>query len=200
MKRLFLSLIVFSIILFIFSLLVETDFTLYTGSAAIHMGIFSVALFFLWKKDVRTTLDSIGFPGDLKNNIVYPVMGLGAIFVALLILGIVATLLGFNDQQEVFDKVNELPLFILAFAVIAAPISEELFFRAFLVPRLGALISSLIFGAVHFAYGSVVEVTGAFIIGFILAVILQKSKSITPCLIIHITYNLLAIIVMRLLI
>jgi membrane protease YdiL (CAAX protease family) len=154
-------------------------------------------LYLLWKKDLRSTLEALDFPGDIKRNVVLSVAGFAMIFVVLFLLGIAAQIAGFADQEAVYDKVNELPLFILAFAILAAPVSEELFFRAMLVPRIGVVFSSVLFGMMHFAYGSVVEVAGAALIGLILAIIYKASKSITPCLIIHILYNLISVIVMR---
>ncbi len=198
MKRLFLYTLAVSALVFIFSVLVHTDFTLYLSSGAIHLGILSAALFFLWKKDIRTTFASIGFPGSLKKNIIYSVGGLLLVFITLFILAVVTTYLGLNDQEKILEKVGDLPFYILVFAVVFAPLTEELFFRAFLVQRIGVLYSSLVFGIFHLSYGSVSEIIGAFFIGLIFAVIFKKSKSITPCLVIHTVYNLLAIIAMRL--
>lgn len=197
MKDLLLSLVLLSILVFVISLLLQSEISSLMASGALHVALFSSASFFLWKGDLKQTLEGIGFPGDFKRSIMLSVAGMGAIFVILLALGIAAMVFGFNDQQAIYDKVADLPLFLLVFAVLAAPVSEELFFRALLVPRLGVLPSSAIFGLVHFSYGSIVEMMGAFLIGLILAAIFRSSKSITPCLMVHVGYNLLAIIVMR---
>ncbi|MBU0532620.1 CPBP family intramembrane metalloprotease [Candidatus Micrarchaeota archaeon] len=205
MKSFFLFLFLFSILVFALSLFAPEDLILYISAAAIHVGLLSISLYFLWKSDLGTTLSSIGFPGKLKTTFIFSVLGLLSIFAILFIIGIMSIVLGFNDQQKITEKVADLPVSILLFAVIAAPVSEEFFFRAFLVKKIssiinpwaGILISSILFGLVHFSYGSIMEIVGAFTIGTILAVIFHKSKSITPCLAIHIFYNLLAIIVMR---
>jgi membrane protease YdiL (CAAX protease family) len=207
MKSLFLFLFFFSILVFALSLFAPEDLILYISAAAIHVGLFSISMYYLWKSDLRSTLSSIGFPGKLKTTFIFSVLGLLSIFAILFILGVLSIVLGFNDQQKITEKVADLPISILVFAVIVAPISEELFFRAFLVKKIssiinpwaGILISSVLFGLVHFSYGSIMEIAGAFVIGAILAVVFYKSKSITPCLSIHIFYNLLAILVMRLL-
>jgi membrane protease YdiL (CAAX protease family) len=195
MKRLFLALLAVSIISFALFLLFMRESYLYDG--ALHLGIFSLAMYFLWQKDLPTTLNSLGFPGGLKNNVLYTIGGLLAIFLLVFALSMAALVLGFNDQAKVTQKIAGLPLYVLAMAVIFAPISEELLFRALLVPRVGIVLSSLIFGSLHLAYGSVVEVVGVALVGIILALAFRFSKSITPCILIHMIYNFLSIAAMR---
>jgi len=180
--------------------MVNTDYYSYIASAAIHLGLFSIALFFLWKKDFMETLTGIGFPGDTKKTIIYTVVGLFVVFATLVVFDFVATVVGFNDQAKIVEKVFSLPWYILLFAIFLAPISEELFFRALLVPRIGIVFSSIAFGLVHVAYGSTVELVGAALIGVILGFVFKLSRSITPCLLIHIIYNLISVTIMRLLV
>jgi membrane protease YdiL (CAAX protease family) len=175
-----------------------TDNYLYFGAGSIHLGLFSAAMYFLWKKDIRTTLKQLDFPGDILRNVILSIAGFIMVIMVLLVLGVAAQLGGFSDEEAVYEKVAELPLWVLAFAIFLAPVSEELFFRVLLVPRLGVVVSSVLFGMMHFAYGSVVEMVGAAMIGMVLAVMYKISKSITPILLIHIVYNLISIIVMRL--
>lgn len=206
MRRIFLFVAVISILSFLTVMACETitgdwcsfisDNSLYFGSGAIHLTLLSLALFFLWKRDLRSMLDSLGFPGEPKKVLLYTVASLIAIFSVLLVVSLAALYLGFNDQDKVADKINTLPLFVLAFAAFGAPVTEELFFRGFLTSRLGVFGSSVLFGAMHLAYGSTVEIIGAFLIGIVLALTFRLSKSITPCILAHMGYNVLAIIVM----
>jgi len=170
----------------------------YMASGAIHLGLFSIAMLFLWRGDISKTFSDLEIPGNLKKNLLYSLLGIGAIFFFLFLFSFAAVALGINDEQLVAEKVASLPIYVLAFAILVAPISEELFFRALLVPRIGMVFSSVFFGLVHFAYGSVVEILGAMLIGLILAGIFRSSRSITPCILIHMTYNLISIAVMRL--
>ncbi len=195
MKRLFLVLLAVSIISFGLFLLFMKESYLYDG--ALHLGMLSFALYFLWRKDLTTTLKAMGFPGSLKNNVLYTIGGLVAVFALVFMIGIAALLLGVNDEAKVTQKVAGLPLYVLALAVIFAPISEELLFRALLVPRIGVVLSSLVFGGLHLAYGSVVEVVGVAMVGLVLALVFRFSKSITPCMLIHLIYNFLSIAAMR---
>jgi len=206
MRLIFLSVSVISILAFLIVMACEgisgdwcsliSENSLILGSGAIHLTLLSLGLFFLWKKDLRSMLDSLGFPGEPKKVLLYTVASLIAIFSVLLIVGVLSLYFGFNDQEKVSEKINTLPIFVLAFAVFGAPITEELFFRGFLAGRFGVVISSLLFGFMHLAYGSTVEVIGAFLIGIVLALTFRLSKSITPCILAHMGYNTLAIIVM----
>ncbi|MEW6722738.1 MAG: type II CAAX endopeptidase family protein [Candidatus Micrarchaeota archaeon] len=218
MKRIFLFSSLAGIFLFLIVLLCQfpqckpiTDLSLYLGSAAIHVTILSLAMFFLWKGDLKSTLASVGFPGTLKGAILYTAACLMAIFAMLFVLGAIAIAAGVNDQQKITDKIAGLPLIVLLFAAIGAPITEELFFRGFLVtaserhllslpkplPALAAIVlSSVVFGLVHLSYGSIVEVIGTFSVGLILGATFRLSKSVTPCILAHMAYNSLALIVM----
>jgi membrane protease YdiL (CAAX protease family) len=103
--------------------------------------------------------------------------------------------LGLNDlnlvSQSLERSMNLLPLFF--WVVILRVISEEIFFRGFLVTKFGALPSSIIFAAFHYGYGSIAEVIGAFILGYILAKAFQLNKNLYPNIITHALYNAMAL-------
>ncbi len=209
MKSLFLVLSLLSFFLFLCVLIcapysgicepINSNYVL-LAAIGIHLGLLSIALYFLWSGSIKATFAKIGISKDLKSHIFYSLVGLLSLFLLLLVLGFFSSLLGFNDQERVSEKVSDLPFMLLVFAIVLAPLSEEFFFRAFLVPRFGVLISAFLFGIAHFTYGSIVEVLGAFVIGFLLGSIFKKSKSIVPCIIIHMTYNLISIIAIKFLV
>ncbi len=193
-KRIFLAIFVLSILSFFLLLLTIRETYLY--EAPVHIGLFSAAMFFLWKKDLRTTLRSLGIPGNLKKNILYTVGGFFAIIFSLYIVGYLLLYFDVNDQTAVVEIVQGLPLYVLVLAVLFAPFSEELFFRAFLVPRIGVLGSSVVFALLHLSYSSISELSGAFVIGLILALIYKYSKSVIPPIMIHMAFNFIAVGVM----
>ncbi len=208
MKSFFLALALVSIAVFLASAFCgmagpalcapAADFAAYAGSAAIHAGLLSLALYFLWAGDLRSTLASVGFPGSIKDGLFYGAMTMGAMLLALMLFGIAAIALNFNDQHKVSEKIVALPPLILAFAILGAPFTEELFFRGYLAMRFGIIPSSVLFGLMHFAYGSVVEVAGAFIIGLVLASSMRLTKSVTPAILAHMAYNALSITIITL--
>lgn len=161
----------------------------------LHIAIFSLAMFFLFQKDLTTTLNKIALPGDIKKNAMYGFLG----FLLLIVAGAIAILIlnllfNVSDEANVFGKISELPQYVILFAIIAAPFSEEIFFRAFLTERFGIIVSSILFAVSHVAYGSIVELVGAFVLGLMLALIFKRTKSVTPGIIAHLLYNLLALV------
>lgn len=195
-RNFFLLLLIISIFSFAVFLLYFKETNLH--QAALHLGIFSIAMYFLWNNNLKTTLKEIGFPGSFWATAKYFVLGLILVFAALLALGLISLYLGMNDQQKVAEKITGLPIYVLFLAVLVAPITEELLFRGYLTRKYGILPSSIAFGLLHFAYGSSVEIAGTFLIGMILAFIFMKSKSITPCILIHMAYNAFSISVLLL--
>lgn len=106
-------------------------------------------------------------------------------------------------MAEQFKSLAHDPWGILAM-VIVAPITEELLFREAIISSLlrhnlhrwqAVLISSLVFGIVHF---NPVQVVFAFFIGIILGTIFVKTGRALVTSIIHIINNALAAIEMRL--
>lgn len=71
---------------------------------------------------------------------------------------------------------------------------EEFFFRAFLTDIFGIWISTFFFALLHFGYGSVFEMIGAFLLGLILAYTWKKTKNFYIVFIGHLIYNVVAII------
>jgi membrane protease YdiL (CAAX protease family) len=95
------------------------------------------------------------------------------------------------------DKSTALAIVTGIFVVGVAPPVEEFFFRGFLYQSLrnrigiwgGAALSGLIFGAIHFKPDFLVPLA---MLGFILALLFEKSGSLWPCILLHSIYNGLA--------
>jgi uncharacterized protein len=83
--------------------------------------------------------------------------------------------------------------------IIVAPVAEEVFFRGFLYQAFrnsfgvlpGALLSALIFGAIHFEFFKLVQLA---ILGVILALLFEKTRSLWSPIILHAVNNTLAYI------
>ena len=196
MKKAFLFLFLFSLILFAASAMFFKETFLHV--IALHLAIFSISLYFLFEKDFETTFKKLGITGiNLKEILLYTVKGtIGVIFLTI-ILSLALNYLHLNDREKVVEVANMLPPYILIFAIVFAPITEELFFRAFLVDRFGVSVSSIIFALSHIAYGSISEILAAFFIGYIFALIYKSSKSVLPTIFIHFLFNLGSIVLMR---
>lgn len=88
----------------------------------------------------------------------------------------------------------------LVLAGVVAPVTEELFFRGFLFGGLrrplgliGAMfVSGLIFSVVHLQPATILPI---FALGCLLAFLYEISKSLVPVIIMHATYNTIALVV-----
>lgn len=132
--------------------------------------------------------------------------------------------LGYLDTASVEEKILSLPLPALIAAFTLAPLAEEALFRGYLFRKIseialtgrqdasparvagagslsgafpsaaGAILSSLLFAAAHFSYGSVAELGVAFSIGMVFCHFTLKSKSLVPAVLAHASFNLLSIL------
>ncbi len=158
----------------------------------LHISLLSLAIYFLW--DERAQL--IQGCGSMKKRVAYGFLIFFILLAAAFAANIIIYFTGFADQLKVQQVVSGLPIYIVLLTFTLGPFSEELFFRALLVPRVGVPLSTILFMATHFAYGSISELAGAFFLGFVLANAYYYLKDPLPCIIAHGLFNLLAIIIM----
>ena len=172
--------------LLLFSLIYPLE---YCSTIYLHLCLLSLSLFLLPK--IKINLEKI------KQGLVY---GIGA-YVLLLVFSIsinlVLTFLGWNDAGAVMEILDSLPLYILLFAIFFAPISEEFLFRRLLTPKIGIILSSIVFSLFHFSYGSIAELFGTFGLGLVLAWIYMRKKNILIPIIAHLLFNLTSILLAR---
>ncbi|MFT5254514.1 MAG: membrane protease YdiL (CAAX protease family) [Flavobacteriales bacterium] len=131
---------------------------------------------------------------------------MGTLVLIMLVVSIIFRLTGSDIESEKMDEIliffkNNLPLIL--FTSITAGVTEELFFRGYLIPRLeilfkntylAILISSILFGLIHYSYGTLIQIIAPFFIGIILALHYQKHRNITIIIICHFLWNLLVLL------
>lgn len=86
------------------------------------------------------------------------------------------------------------PFWYLLVIAVFAPISEEVFFRGFLVPRIGIFWSSMLFASLHAGYCSWAELLATFVFGLVAGYVLKKTKSLYPSITAHILLNTINLI------
>jgi membrane protease YdiL (CAAX protease family) len=130
-----------------------------------------------------------------------------AAFVAYLVLTSIYTVLVDPPSEQLptgLDKADENLLLAIAtgmLLVVVAPFAEEMFFRGFLYQAFrnsfgvlpGALLSAVIFGAIHFEFFKLVQLA---ILGVILALLFEKTQSLWPPIMLHAVNNALAFAVL----
>jgi membrane protease YdiL (CAAX protease family) len=81
-----------------------------------------------------------------------------------------------------------------AFAIgITAAIGEESFFRGAYLPRMGLLLSALLFASFHVQYFVSIATLLIFVIGLVLGVLRQRT-TLAVCILVHFLYNFTSVL------
>ncbi len=166
-----------------------------------------IPVYYFRNYSTKDLIEKLGFNGSILRALFYSIALLVPLFVLYVTLVVIAFFLGLNDSQMVVDKVLELPLYLMFYAVLVAPFVEEIFFRSFLVKfinnklnsvLLSSFLATLLFSLAHISYGSVFELLGTFFMGYALYVSFRISKDIKVAIIIHMIINFLSLTLMHL--
>lgn len=133
-----------------------------------------------------------------------------AISICAVIINAVLSLAGIHQQSA---RLKDMVLYmrahrvLLIFTCLTAGIMEELLFRGYLMPRLEAItgskvwsiiISALMFGGLHFGYGTITNILGPVIIGLLFAIYYQQYRNLKVLMICHFLIDFMAITFMKL--
>lgn len=131
----------------------------------------------------------------------------GAVMIGMLLLSMTLLITGYKEDHTQLKKIVETfrnsPL-LLVFTVITAGAVEELIFRGYLLPRMAVLfknttaailVSSLLFGLLHFGYGNISQIVGPFWIGLVFALYYNEYRNIKALIIFHSSWDLLVLLV-----
>lgn len=128
------------------------------------------------------------------------------LFLAVILTGLLISLFDVNAESAVLKKAMTLfkkSYLLLVFTCITAGITEELFFRGYLLPRLALLLknqkaaillSSILFGLMHYGYGTLINVIGPIVIGLVFAFQYEKYRNIKIVIICHFLWDLFLLI------
>ncbi len=143
---------------------------------------------------------------SIWKTIWYTFLSLMAIFaVSFLYVFLMNSLFGIEAPSSAVDKLimeGEVSTnILLVVVVLVAPIAEEIFFRGYLYSAFkkawgvnaGLFLSSLLFAMAHMELYSFIPI---FLIGWILAYIFEKTKSLFPIIFLHAVYNLILIVIL----
>ena len=168
----------------------------------------------LFKKGIRKFINNTF--SNLSKKLFIGLKGIIGCVLLLFIYGIVAYALetiifnkmdifiaqdkeSFRESLIRFSHSSLLNYLFIIDDILLFPIGEELFFRGYCYIklkkhvgiRLGIIISSLIFSFYHQDIGAIIPY---FLIGVILAMVYEQSKSLIPSFLIHILYNFIMFI------
>jgi uncharacterized protein len=143
----------------------------------------------------------------LRGVRVLPALGWTLLFYAgfWVATAIVLSVLGDPEDQQLVQDIEEETAFVVlaGFALLScfiAPIAEEFFFRGFMFraiaervhPIWAALITGSVFGVIHLAGSPVTSVVVLSIFGVALCLVLWRTGSLIPCIMLHAFNNSIA--------
>ena len=139
--------------------------------------------------------------GLSKDKLSIKLLGIGVLLFAIfflldLMVGLIGNITNIQINTNVYTIFGSAPLWVYVFISLIGPINEEILFRAFLVPRIGIIVSALIFGILHAGYGSTfgVDTIAAFSFALVAGYVFKKTKSLYPSILGHMLVNLLAVV------
>ncbi|KON88133.1 CAAX protease [Sporosarcina globispora] len=181
---------------------------LYSGTLVgfIMAIIFTVSLYVIAIKPLKLNWSEVGvrpFPKKYCSSILGWTVGVFVISIFIIILmDLLISVSTANSKTESLKSHLDICTFLIGFisAAIISPLYEEIFYRGFLYRFIrsrygitaGLLISSLIFMVVHIPTYNTLPVN--LVTGLVFAWTYEKTGSIWPGIIIHGTFNGLAII------
>lgn len=184
----------------------EEQATSITGTFiySVAFQLVALALVALYLKKTKRGLDWLGI-GKLKMNQLAPMIpAIGAYIVAtvtaFVIIGILVPTVNLDQDQVVgFETASSSLEILLAFValVIITPLTEEVLIRGFMFKGLNrvlgfgmaAFVSAAIFALLH---GQLNVGIDTFILGLVLAWLVNKTGSLWPAIFLHMLKNLVA--------
>jgi membrane protease YdiL (CAAX protease family) len=184
-----------SFLLWLFEL--EVNLGVFVGLAEL---LLLVPVWWLAVRKYRVGWDALGLRG-FEGKMVGLGCGLMVLsFVFNFMYNIFLALFDLSTQVDLAPVFAELssPWWLLLAGIIVAPVVEEVFFRGFVFAGLrrrydwqkAALISSLLFALIHLQPTAIPPI---FILGYIFAYLYERSGSIGPAILMHISTNGLAL-------
>lgn len=126
-------------------------------------------------------------------------------FVAFIAFTAIWSALIHSETDKVLEKLGSkegvgLLIASAALTCVIAPICEEILFRGFLFtalrnwkgPWVGALLTALLFGAVHATSAPAEDLLPLAALGFVLCLLYRATASLYPCIVVHAINNVIA--------
>ncbi len=179
---------------------VSLDFANAITSMAFSM-LFMFAVFsylFVKGKKLKEIIRSLGLSRDKLNTkaITIGLKLFGIIFILEIATSLISQATGVQIPTNVSQVLGNEPIYFLLFAAFISPINEEIFFRGFLVPRIGIIFSAIIFAVLHAGYASLSEFVAALIFGILAGYYFKKYGSLYSTILAHFLVNFLTIMVL----
>lgn len=156
-----------------------------------------VFLLFYTLKIERQPLLIIAESKQTLSFFLLSVLVLYLLFIAAALISAIPILFGVRENNAMVKKITELLKghnAMLFFIALTAGVTEEFIFRGYLLTRMvqvfknpvaAVIVSSLLFSALHYKYGSLHELLFAFLIGIIFSIYYIRYRNIKAIMLVH---------------
>jgi membrane protease YdiL (CAAX protease family) len=134
-------------------------------------------------------LSSERFVEKVRQGVAF---GCGGWLITVAVTGAAAALFSLGGGSPAVDEIPPvmgwlaaLPIGYKLIIVGVAMTVEEAFFRGFLQPRVGLVVSSILFAFSHFSYGLPFMIVGVFTISLIIGRAFERTGDLLPCVVAH---------------
>jgi len=148
------------------------------------------------RRSPRETVERLGLlPPVRKRWWLVAMLGIGVFLAVAVGIEAVANVVSPSQQKEVTDVTSVLfsrfnnPAAIIFLGVLAGVVEETLF-RGALVPRLGIIVSALLFAALHTQYAVSFATLEVFVLGLGLGWLRVRADSTLPAMVTHAGYDI----------
>lgn len=184
------------VVLYNTTLISQPDLEAYS-SIALSLLLSSLVFSYLFYKG-NTIKQIIIQLGLSRDKLTFKMLGIGIlIFLSVIVFGlglsVFSTLTNIQLPTNVQTVLAGTPIYFLIFTFLIAPINEEIFFRGLLVPRIGIIISAVIFAILHLSYLSISEFAAALFFGLVAGYVYKKTTSLYPSILAHMIVNFITI-------
>jgi len=202
-------LIIISPILSYFGVFPSTETIELTGSLILLNSIIVVLIFlgvpFIWyllvnKCSIREMLHRLKLQGEgIDTAFLWGVVITIGMLILVMVIGVLLYQLGVNEEDisNIEDIAGNLSIAAMAFVIVVQSISEEIFFRGFLLEKIDSFAggsmaifgTAILFGLAHMSYGKIYPVVMPIIMGIFLGFVVFKTKNLYSAITAHVLFN-----------
>lgn len=130
-------------------------------------------------------------------------LGVGAwvaVLTGIMLIGLLLMALGAEEAvprqpPALIPFIAGLPVFVKILISLSAGVVEEWFFRGFLQPRMGLLLSTVLFALAHFSYGQPFMLIGITLLSLIYGLLVKWRQNIWPAIAAHTLFDAVQLLV-----
>ena len=120
----------------------------------------------------------------------------GIMVFALVLLGLGADELLPRQPPAMVPFIAGLPFMVRILISLSAGVVEEWFFRGFLQPRIGIVLSTVLFALAHFSYGQPFMLIGITLLSLIYGLLVKWRQNIWPAIAAHALFDGIQLLVL----